>query len=232
MKKNIIASFTKADGELRAVIATVAFSMGLDSPNIRKIIHWGPPGDLEMYLQQTGRGGRDGEQCVAILYYCPKDLQSEDIVKEEMREYCTNKTECRRKVLMAHFGGVEDFAQPDCKHLCCDVCAQSCKCGDCSAIVPTLHLEDVDIEEIDNFEPPLVTPRSKPLPRAQQDALKKELEAYRYRLCESTDTPGASLMVGLDIATGLSNALINTIVEHAQCFSVTDIDSSKQLVTN
>ena len=124
---------------------------------------------------------------------------------------------------------MEDFTQPDCKHLCCDVCAQSCKCGDCSAIAPTLHLEDVDIEEIDNFEPPLVTPRSKSLPQAQQDALKKELEAYRYRLCESTDTPGASLMVGLDIATGLSNALINMIAEHAQCFSVTDIDSSSLL---
>ena len=66
--KKIIASFTKPDGELRTVVATVAFSMGLDAPNIRKIIHWGPPGDLEMYLQQTGRGGRDGEQCVAVLY--------------------------------------------------------------------------------------------------------------------------------------------------------------------
>ena len=55
----IIASFTKADGELCTVVATVAFSMGLDAPNIRKIIHWGPPGDLEMYLQQTVRGGHN-----------------------------------------------------------------------------------------------------------------------------------------------------------------------------
>ena len=77
-------------------------------------------------------------------------------MKEEMKEYCTNETECRRKVLMAHFGGLEDFAQPDCKHLCCDVCAQSCKCGTCSAIVPSLRLEDVDIEEIEHFEPPLM----------------------------------------------------------------------------
>ena len=83
----------KADGELRTAVATVAFSMGLDAPNIRKIIHWGPPRDLEMYLQQTGRGGRDGEQCVAVLYFSSKDLDS-DIMTSDMKEYCLNKTMC------------------------------------------------------------------------------------------------------------------------------------------
>ena len=65
----IIASFTKADGELRTVVATVAFSMGLDAPNIEKIIHWGPSGDLVMYLQQTRRGGHDGRTmcCSTVL---------------------------------------------------------------------------------------------------------------------------------------------------------------------
>ena len=68
MKKRIIDSFTKEDGDLRVVVvATVAFSMGLDSPNIRKVLHWGSPADLEMYLQQTGCGGRDGEHCTTII---------------------------------------------------------------------------------------------------------------------------------------------------------------------
>ena len=56
---------------LRVVIATVAFGMGLDSPNIRRIIHWGAPADTESYIQETGRAGRDGEQSLAKLYYAP-----------------------------------------------------------------------------------------------------------------------------------------------------------------
>lgn len=227
MKKKIIASFTKADGELRTVVATVAFSMGLDAPNIRKIIHWGPPGDLEMYLQQTGRGGRDGQQCAALLYFSSKDLDS-DIVTSDMKEYCLNKTMCRRKLLMAHFEDPMNFSLPEIKHLCCDICAQSCKCGDCSSIVPALHLEQVDIEEIQDFDPPSITPPLKPVPRVR-DALKRELQAYRHKLCESADVPVASMMVGVDIATGLSDALINRIVQYVLCCDVTCIDSSNLL---
>ena len=140
-----------------------------------------------MYLQQTGRGGRDGEQCVAVLYFSSKDLDS-DIATPDMKEYCLNKTMCRRKLLMTHFADPMNFALPDIEHLCCDVCAQSCKCGDCSSIVPALPLEKVDIEEIQDFDPPLITPPFKPVPRAR-DALKRELQAYRHKLCESADVP-------------------------------------------
>ncbi len=59
-----------------------------------------------MYLQQTGRGGRDGEHCVAVLHYSSKDLLAEDIVKEEMKEYYINKSECRRKITHDSFWGL------------------------------------------------------------------------------------------------------------------------------
>ncbi len=49
-------------------MATVAFGMGLDCPNVRRIIHWGPSTDVEQYVQETGRAGRDGLPVVAILY--------------------------------------------------------------------------------------------------------------------------------------------------------------------
>ena len=68
-KSHILASFTKPDGVVRTVVATVAFGMGLDTPNVRKVIHWGPPEDLEIYVQETGRGGRDGASTSATLYY-------------------------------------------------------------------------------------------------------------------------------------------------------------------
>ena len=140
-------------------------------------------------------------------------MSSKDTITDEMKAYCSNNGECRRKMLMAHFGESKDFVLPEYKHLCCDVCAQSCTCGACSAIILSLHLENIDIEEVEDFELLADTCKLKPLPRAKYDALKKELEEYRLRLCLSADIPGASLMVGLDIATGLSDALVRQILE-------------------
>lgn len=70
VRKNIIQSFTDPEGTLRLLFATTAFGMGIDSPNIRRVIHWSPPNDLESYVQETGRAGRDNQLSTAILYYC------------------------------------------------------------------------------------------------------------------------------------------------------------------
>ena len=70
-QKLIVESFTKPDGVIRVVVATIAFGMGLDSPNVRAIIHWGTPSDISTYVQETGRGGRDNyipEQGDIILW--------------------------------------------------------------------------------------------------------------------------------------------------------------------
>lgn len=66
-KESILQSFTEPCGILRVVIATVAFAMGLDAPNVRNVIHWGPPNEIEMYLQETGRAGRDNGNSTALL---------------------------------------------------------------------------------------------------------------------------------------------------------------------
>ena len=66
-KKKIIPSFTDPRGTVRIVVATVAFGLGLDSPNVGHIIHWGPPEDLELYVPESRRGGRDGKQSTATL---------------------------------------------------------------------------------------------------------------------------------------------------------------------
>lgn len=57
MKKAILETFPKQDSVLRVVVATIAFGMGLDCPNVRRVIHWGPSSDIESYLQETGRAG-------------------------------------------------------------------------------------------------------------------------------------------------------------------------------
>ena len=74
--------------------------MGLDSPNIHFVSHWGPPNDFESYIQESGRGGRDGEPCIATLYYSKGNLNAVHVTVA-MREYCLNEEQkCRREMLM------------------------------------------------------------------------------------------------------------------------------------
>ena len=97
-KSNIIESFTDPKGTVRIVVATVAFGMGLDTPNVRHVIHWGPPSDIELYVQETGRGGRDGAKTTATLFYNSNDISGIAHTSDAMRNYCKNMNDCRRKL--------------------------------------------------------------------------------------------------------------------------------------
>ena len=67
-KDHILRTFAK-ESCLRIVIATIAFGMGLDCPNVRQIVHVDLPDDIESYIQHTGRAGRDGQPSIAILLH-------------------------------------------------------------------------------------------------------------------------------------------------------------------
>ena len=71
VKDEIVGAFTK-ESNLRIVIATIAFGMGVDCPDVRQVIHLGPPSDIECYVQETGRAGRDGLPALALLLRSPK----------------------------------------------------------------------------------------------------------------------------------------------------------------
>ncbi len=90
VKDCIIENFCKSGSNLRIVVATIAFGMGLNCADIRRIIHWGPPGDIESYLQETGRAGRDGLPSITTLYIGPHDLRSPHL-EDSIKIYCKNK---------------------------------------------------------------------------------------------------------------------------------------------
>lgn len=130
VKKEILEAFTSPDSPLRVVIATIAFGLGVDCPDVRRIIHLGPTEDIESYVQQVGRAGRDGNSSHASLLFRKKYTKR---VEQSMLEYCYNKTSCRRDLLYHDFDG---YNRKEIKTLCqcCDVCAAVCECSACTCI--------------------------------------------------------------------------------------------------
>lgn len=120
-------------GKWQVVVATIAFGMGIDKPNVRFVIHHTLPKSLEGYYQETGRAGRDGKPSGCYLYYGYQDTavlkrfiddsEGGEDVKERQREmlkkmvqFCENRSDCRRADILAYFG--EAFSKEDCNNNC------------------------------------------------------------------------------------------------------------------
>ena len=127
VKDSIVNSFT-TDSTLRVVIATIAFGMGINCTDVRQVIHYGFPSDIESYIQETGRAGRDGLPALATLVKKPRHGEKRD---KAILVYSSNSQNCRRDTLFGYFDEYNrTFDAPLC--MCCDVCFKLCQCSNCS----------------------------------------------------------------------------------------------------
>jgi len=100
VKEKIMRSFCDPHGRMRLVIATIAFGMGLDCHNVRQILHWGPASNIESFVQETGRAGRDGYVLYSALFF---KLADKPFCSSALQTYCENKSVCRRVLLFEEF---------------------------------------------------------------------------------------------------------------------------------
>ncbi|CAC5384467.1 unnamed protein product [Mytilus coruscus] len=115
-------------GKTRLLFATEAYNMGTDTPNIRRIIHFGVPKSVESYMQELGR---DGTYAEAIMYYNNNDVTKNVVGLDiKMADFCRTE-ECRWNFLCYHFECPQERSLRD--HMCCDNCVQKCSCPECSA---------------------------------------------------------------------------------------------------
>ena len=222
-KNSILESFQQEHGAVRLLVASIAFGMGVDCKGVKTIIHYGPSKNLESYVQETGRAGRDGGESVAFLLYHGVLLNH---VHSDIKGFIKTK-ECRRTTLMKHFDA--DAVNIEVPHKCCDICAQSCDCGqvDCSSYCnyPSTLLSK-NVSEGTCKQRSVSAVRKKLV----EDSLHQYHKELVLELLNTTANGEVKTLTNLQFMLGFSEHQISQVLENvASLFNLSDIYKSVEV---
>eukprot|EP00794_Sanderia_malayensis_P012398 gene12398-13678_t len=172
VKEHIIFNATHKISSVRVIICTTAFGMGINCIGFNSVIHFGPSKNLEAYMQECGRVGRDGTLSISHILY--NNLLSSKS-SGDMKDYIYSK-ECRRKTIAKWFN--TPMAESSCP--CCDICAIKCECDVNRSCQQLLSFNNTDFME--------VFPRTRKVSQKDMEKLQVELLAYMHHIKEVKDT--------------------------------------------
>ena len=173
-KKRIFESL-KGNGTIRVVVATSSLSMGVNFPDIKYVLMYGPPINLLDFHQQAGRAGRDGTLANTVLLYYGQQVAN---VEEEMREFlsCTG---CFRVASYIKFD--QEIIPQSPGHICCNFCSENCVCG--SAECKQVH---IPLEQSFITDTPNLSSIHHSITEEDKILLKEALEAHQNNLLCTT----------------------------------------------
>jgi ATP-dependent DNA helicase RecQ len=201
--------------EVKIIVATIAFGMGIDKSNVRYVVHMDLPKNIESYYQETGRAGRDGVDSDALLFFSPGDVaklkkfvlidnnteQTDILLKKlnEMARYGELRS-CRRKYLLNYF---DEPAKDDCGN--CDVCLSK-------VVLPATRSHTQSISELlaEATDSPTAWMQEQSRRAAYHPRLFEELRILRRRLAIKEDLPAYIILSDatlIELATYLPNDL-------------------------
>ena len=168
VKKHVLCNLSEIGGHIRVIACTVAFGMGVNCKEVHRVIHFGPSRNIENYVQECGRAGRDGKPSTCLLLH--NGLLGAHC-SDDIKLFVSNKTQCRRSLIYQHFPG--NFRPLVTGHKCCDICASKCNCQEPTCPKQTLQRVDDSCENV------VASPVSVRLvTNEDKELLQRELFAY------------------------------------------------------
>ena len=213
-RSRIVEELVQGTSTHRVLFVTIAFGLGIDCNDIRRVVHIGVPYSMEDYCQEVGRAGRDGLPARADIYYNSYDIsRSRKNMTDVMRNYVKSK-ECKRKMILNYFDHKVPSTQGP-AHMCCDFHSAQCACDDCLLARPADDMDCVDTrypdqpcdssrDQSDNEPTPLFS-------EGIQAEIKKDLINYRLKLQSEV---GRSSVGSVALSSGFSINLIDLVLQH------------------
>ena len=197
-KDRVSDSLFDEDGVCRVVFALTALGMGVNLQDVRQGIHYGPPRQVEDFIQEIGRAGRDGNPAKSLLLFHGLHLRK---CEQTMKDYAKSESQCLRGLLLSKFqatGNSDKMAG----HYCCIVCHAKCNCIGKSCGVEVFHVMS------EHPETGFKDRKKRVVESSQKDELKELLEDYQKQLNKNC----CGYVLSPETTTGFSDSLVKSVL--------------------